>query len=77
MNLPFASANLQMNADTSRETLEQDLTKLEDDARRDGSALMVIAPSPMAIDRLALWTKSLNAKGLTLVPPSHVVKTAP
>jgi polysaccharide deacetylase 2 family uncharacterized protein YibQ len=77
MEVPFAVADLQLDAETSRETLDADLTKLEDDARRDGTALAVIAPSPLAIDRLALWAKSLNAKGLALVPVSRVTRIAP
>jgi polysaccharide deacetylase 2 family uncharacterized protein YibQ len=77
MEVPFAIATMQIDAETSRETLDADLTKLEDDARRDGTALAVIAPSPMAIDRLAQWVKSLNAKGLQLVPVSHATRVSP
>ena len=43
-----------------------------------GSALgLVLLPRPVALDRVAAWTNTLAAKGVTLVPVSALMLSAP
>jgi len=52
------------------------LERLETIARRDGTALAIISPTPTAITRLKVWAANLEQEGIVLVPASAVA-TAP
>jgi uncharacterized protein len=55
-------------------SIDQALERLEEIAREKGSAIGVASALPVSIDRLEIWTKSLSAKGITLVPVSAMLR---
>lgn len=48
------------------------LTRLEEAAKRDGAAIGVGTALPITVERVAAWAKSLNGRGLVLVPVSAI-----
>jgi hypothetical protein len=68
-----------LDADVTRETIDRQLSELEDVARRRGAALGVGYLYPVTVARVAAWAKTLEQKGLVLAPASAlgVVPGAP
>ncbi|OIQ65974.1 divergent polysaccharide deacetylase [mine drainage metagenome] len=58
--------------------LDRRLDALTHLALDKGSALgLVLLPRPVALDRVAAWTNTLTSKGVTLVPVSALMLSAP
>ncbi len=71
---PHAVANLLVDEDLLASSIDSRLAALEQEARKQGYAIGVIQATPLSIDRVNLWTKELEARGIRLVPLSAVVK---
>ncbi len=72
MKLPYAIADLTVDAEPSREAIDRNLAQLEQIARTKGKALGIAGAYPVSFERISEWSKSLAAKGLALVPVSAI-----
>ena len=70
LKMPFVVADVAIDAGASRDTIDENLAKLESIARQQGSALGIASSYPLTIERVAEWAKSLTAKGFVLAPVS-------
>ena len=71
--IPFAQADLLIDATASRTSIDQSLTDLETKAKANGSAVGIALPYPVTFERLSAWLKTLPAKGIVLAPVSAVL----
>jgi polysaccharide deacetylase 2 family uncharacterized protein YibQ len=71
-NVPYAKADLVIDATPSASEIEGALAKLEASARERGFAVGYASALPLSIERIANWTKTLSARGVTLVPISAI-----
>jgi uncharacterized protein len=69
-NLPFAKADIVLDAAPMPADMERALSRLEALARDRGMAIGFAAASPGAVDRIAKWAKAANTRGFVLVPLS-------
>ncbi|WP_321334838.1 divergent polysaccharide deacetylase family protein [Breoghania sp.] len=67
---PFLRADLQLDRNPSRDDIDARLLELEAVARTKGFAVGYASALPVSIDRISEWAKSLEARGLQLVPIS-------
>jgi len=67
-NLPFAKAEVVLDAVPTPALIDRALAKLEALARDHGSAVGIASALPASIDRIAEWAKAAEARGLVLVP---------
>jgi polysaccharide deacetylase 2 family uncharacterized protein YibQ len=58
------------------DAIDRELARLEETARRKGFALGSAAALPLTIDRLARWSRDLEARGILLVPASRTLRAA-
>lgn len=72
--IPFARADLMLDANPTRSAILEQLTLLEEKARTNGSALGVVSALPVSITALAEWSNKLESRGFALVPASAVMK---
>jgi polysaccharide deacetylase 2 family uncharacterized protein YibQ len=66
--MPFARADLTIDAVPTTLEIDRALAKLETIARERGTAVGVASALPISIERLAAWTKALEGRGIMLVP---------
>jgi polysaccharide deacetylase 2 family uncharacterized protein YibQ len=66
--VPFARADRVIDAVPTAVEIDRVLADLETTARQRGLAVGVASALPISIDRLATWTKALEARGILLVP---------
>ena len=71
-NVPFAKADVVLDAVPTPAAIDGSLARLETAARERGIAVGVASVSPAAIDRISQWVKAAEARGFTLVPISAV-----
>ncbi len=77
LNLRAAAADVVIDADPSPQAIEAALIRLEALARADGVAIGVAAALPVSVEHIARWARSLEARGLALVPVSAAISRAP
>ncbi|HEV2548074.1 MAG TPA: divergent polysaccharide deacetylase family protein [Stellaceae bacterium] len=70
MGLPRVVSDQNLDDEATREVIDRHLAALEAQAKRNGSALGVGFAYPVTLERIALWTKTLEQKGLVLAPAS-------
>jgi uncharacterized protein len=75
-NLPFARADLAIDAAPSTADIDRSLARLERTARDRGYAVGVANALPAAIDRIAAWAKGAEARGIQVVPISAIANRA-
>ena len=68
--LAFRSADIALDIDPRPDAIDAALTKLEATARQKGSAVGSASGLPATVDRIARFAKSLEARGVALVPLS-------
>lgn len=68
--VPYARAQLALDATPSRSSILAQLQKLEELAQLEGSAIGVISALPVSITTLSTWAAQLGDKGIELVPAS-------
>jgi len=71
-NLPFAKAEIVLDAVPTSAHIDRALSKLEAMAREHGSAIGIAAAAPASVERIAQWAKAAEARGIVLVPITAV-----
>jgi polysaccharide deacetylase 2 family uncharacterized protein YibQ len=66
--MPFAKADLSIDAVPTAVEIDRALTKLEGIARERGIAVGVASALPISIERIGAWIKALDSHGIMLVP---------
>jgi len=67
-NLPFAKAEIVLDAVATSAHIDRALARLEALAKEHGSAVGVAQALPGSIERIAQWAKAAEARGIVLVP---------
>ncbi len=75
-NLPFAKADVVLDAVPTPAEIDRALARLEAVARDRGLAIGMASALPISIERLAAWTKGAEGRGITLVPVSAIAVKA-
>ncbi len=73
-NIPNMTRDFFLDNEQDVDYIFAQLAKLEDMARRKGSAIAIGHPYAETIQALTLWLPTLKARGITVVPLSHLVK---
>ncbi len=68
--LPFAKANIVLDAVPTKAEIDNALARLEKAARESGVAVGVATALPVSINLIAQWAKNAESRGLLLVPIS-------
>jgi polysaccharide deacetylase 2 family uncharacterized protein YibQ len=71
-NMPFAKANIVLDAVPTPAEIDGALARLESLARERGVAVGVANALPVSIDRITHWAKTASGRGIVLVPVSAV-----
>ena len=71
-NLPFAKAEILLDAVTTTAHIDRALARLEALAREHGSAVGMASALPASIERIAQWAKAAEGRGIVLVPITAV-----
>jgi polysaccharide deacetylase 2 family uncharacterized protein YibQ len=66
--LPFAKAEVVLDAVATPAGIDRALSRLEALAREHGVVVGIAAAAPAAIERIAQWAKAAEGRGLLLVP---------
>jgi len=72
-NLPFAKANIVIDAVPTPNEIDGELARLEGMARDNGLAVGVASALPVSLEHIAKWAKAVQARGFLLVPISATV----
>lgn len=72
---PFVTSDLTIDAVSNAEEIDTRLLQLESLSRSRGLAVGVASALPVSIERIADWSRGLEARGVHLVPPSFVART--
>jgi uncharacterized protein len=72
-SMPFAKADLAIDAVPSSVEIDRALAKLESLARERGTAVGMASALPISIERVAVWAKTLESRGIMLVPLTTVM----
>ena len=67
-SVPFARADLSIDAVPTAAEIDRALAKLESLAKERGTAVGVAAALPVSIERIGVWIKALDSHGIMLVP---------
>ena len=73
LKLPFDQVSIQIDANLDEKSIGVELTKLEEMARKKGSAIGTMRPLGLTTRQLKTWIKTLSDKGIELVPVSAIV----
>jgi polysaccharide deacetylase 2 family uncharacterized protein YibQ len=71
--VPFAKASMTLDGNPSRKDILDQLTALEDLARKSGSAIGLISALPISIQTIVEWSKDAEDRGILLVPASALM----
>jgi uncharacterized protein len=66
--VPFAKADVAVDAVPTPGEIDRALAKLEGLAKERGMAVGVASALPISIERISVWTRTLDSHGLLLVP---------
>jgi polysaccharide deacetylase 2 family uncharacterized protein YibQ len=66
--MPFAKADFTIDAVPTSAEIDRTLIKLETLAKERGLAVGVTSALPISIERIAAWIKTLDSRGIMLVP---------
>jgi polysaccharide deacetylase 2 family uncharacterized protein YibQ len=75
-NLPFAKADVVIDAVATPLEIDHALGRLELAARDHGSVVGITSALPVAIDHIAKWAQDLESRGIVLVPITAVALKA-
>jgi polysaccharide deacetylase 2 family uncharacterized protein YibQ len=70
--LPFAKADVIIDAVPTPDEIDRALVRLEMAARARHFAVGIASALPVSIDRIAKWAKSAASRGVLLVPITAV-----
>ena len=71
--MPFAKADLSIDAVPTAVEIDRELAKLETLAKEHGVAVGVASALPVSIERIGAWTRTLESHGVMLVPLTTVM----
>lgn len=74
MGVPRVSADDTLDGETTADAIDHHLALLEEAAKKNGAALGIGFAYPLTFERIALWAKTLDAKGLALAPASALAE---
>ena len=74
LRLPVQRASMVIDADPTAAAIKAQLARLEQDATQNGSAIATGAGLDVTIETVAEWAKTLQEKGILLVPVSATYK---
>jgi uncharacterized protein len=66
--MPFAKADIAIDAVPTAAEIDRALAKLENLAREHGVAVGIASALPVSIERIGVWIKALDSHGIMLVP---------
>jgi polysaccharide deacetylase 2 family uncharacterized protein YibQ len=66
--MPFARADLSIDAVPTAVEIDRALAKLENLAKERGTAVGIASALPISIERIGVWIKALEGHGILLVP---------
>jgi uncharacterized protein len=66
--MPFAKADFAIDAVPTAAEIDRALARLENLAKERGIAVGVASALPISIERIAIWIKALESRGIMLVP---------
>jgi polysaccharide deacetylase 2 family uncharacterized protein YibQ len=66
--VPFAKADVAIDAVPTPGEIDRALAKLEGLAKERGIAVGVASALPISIERISVWSRTLDSHGLLLVP---------
>ena len=66
--MPFAKADFSIDAVPTAVEIDRALAKLENLAKERGTAIGVASALPISIERIGVWIKALESRGIMLVP---------
>jgi hypothetical protein len=66
--MPFAKADFTIDSVPTSAEIDRTLIKLETLAKERGLAVGVASALPISIERIAAWIKTLDSRGIMLVP---------
>jgi hypothetical protein len=66
--MPFAKADFAIDAVPTAVEIDRALAKLETLAKERGTAVGIASALPISIERLGVWIKTLESRGIMLVP---------
>ena len=66
--MPFAKADFSIDAVPTAVEIDRALAKLETLAKERGTAVGLASALPISIERIAVWIKALESRGIMLVP---------
>jgi hypothetical protein len=67
-SMPFAKADLTIDTVPTPVEIDRALAKLEGLARDHGTAVGMASALPVSIERIGIWAKALESRGILLVP---------
>ena len=73
--VPFRRADMVLDGNPARAPILEALAALEIKAREQGSAIGVISALPISVQTVTEWTRSLEEKGIVIVPASALMKS--
>ena len=73
LSMPFAKADLSIDAVPTAVEIDRALAKLEGLAKERGLAVGVASALPISIERIGAWTRTLESHGVMLVPLTTVM----
>jgi polysaccharide deacetylase 2 family uncharacterized protein YibQ len=71
--IPALRADVVLDAVARPDAIDKELARLEALARERGQAIGIATALPLSVERLGRWTKSLEERGLLLVPVTALV----
>lgn len=74
--VPAARADIVLDAVPRPEIIDRELARLEAQARTKGFAFASASALPLTIERIARWSRDLEARGVRLVPVSTLLRGA-
>jgi polysaccharide deacetylase 2 family uncharacterized protein YibQ len=66
--LPFAKADVAIDAVPTAGEIDRALAKLEELSKERGFAVGIASALPISIERIGAWSRTLDSRGLLLVP---------
>lgn len=73
IGVPFLRSDIQIDAVPKADEIDARLITLEQEARKNGSAIGIASALPVTLKRLNKWTKTLQQRGFALVPITMLV----
>jgi polysaccharide deacetylase 2 family uncharacterized protein YibQ len=72
--VPYARANVLIDANPARASILSALASLEAEALEHGSAIGIVSALPISVQTISEWSAELDGKGIALVPASVLMQ---